>query len=89
MIREDHFQSRAIQERLDELHRLWDLLLIKLSEKGLRLQQALVSLNKKKQKLNLINRNYFSFQLYEITGNLKYFRTFKSKQLVETEIYTD
>jgi hypothetical protein len=44
MIREDHFQSRAIQERLDELHRLWDLLLMKLSEKGLRLQQALVSL---------------------------------------------
>jgi len=43
MIREDHFQSRAIQERLDELHRLWDLLLMKLSEKGLRLQQALVS----------------------------------------------
>jgi hypothetical protein len=36
------FQSRAIQERLDELHRLWDLLLIKLAEKGLRLQQALV-----------------------------------------------
>ena len=42
MIREDHFMSVAIQDRLDELHRLWELLLRKLSEKGLRLQQALV-----------------------------------------------
>ena len=29
------------QERLDELHRLWELLLSKLAEKGTRLQQAL------------------------------------------------
>lgn len=42
MINEDHFQSAAIQARLDELHRLWELLLMKLSEKGIRLQQALV-----------------------------------------------
>ena len=42
MIQEDHFQSKAIQEHLDELHRLWELLLRKLAEKGLRLQQALV-----------------------------------------------
>ena len=41
MINQEHFQKVAIQERLDELHRLWDLLLTKLSEKGLRLQQAL------------------------------------------------
>ena len=41
MINQDHFQKVAIQDRLDELHRLWDLLLTKLSEKGLRLQQAL------------------------------------------------
>jgi spectrin alpha len=42
MVNQDHFQQVAIQERLDELHRLWELLLIKLAEKGLRLQQALV-----------------------------------------------
>ena len=42
MIIEDHFQSAAIQDRLDELHRLWELLLKKLTEKGIRLQQALV-----------------------------------------------
>lgn len=41
MINQDHFQKVAIQDRLDELHRLWALLLTKLSEKGLRLQQAL------------------------------------------------
>ena len=29
------------QERLDELHRLWELLLSKLKDKGLKLQQAL------------------------------------------------
>ena len=32
----------AIKERLDELHRLWELLLTKLSEKGMRLQEALI-----------------------------------------------
>ena len=42
MINEEHFQKVAIKEKLDELHRLWELLLTKLSEKGLRLQQALV-----------------------------------------------
>lgn len=34
MINEDHFQRVAIKEKLDELHRLWELLLTKLSEKG-------------------------------------------------------
>lgn len=42
MIHQDHFQRDAIKERLDELHRLWELLLSKLAEKGLRLQQVLV-----------------------------------------------
>jgi spectrin alpha len=42
MINQNHFQKVAIKERLDELHRLWELLLSKLAEKGMRLQQALV-----------------------------------------------
>ena len=42
MINQEHFQHVSIKEKLDELHRLWELLLLKLSEKGLRLQQALV-----------------------------------------------
>ena len=42
MVHQEHFQKQAIIERLEELHRLWDLLLSKLAEKGLRLQQALV-----------------------------------------------
>ncbi len=42
MINNGHFQKVAIQEKLDELHRLWELLLSKLAEKGMRLQQALV-----------------------------------------------
>ena len=42
MINQDHFQKVAIRQRLDELHRLWELLLSKLAEKGMRLQQALV-----------------------------------------------
>ncbi|XP_076454932.1 LOW QUALITY PROTEIN: spectrin alpha chain-like [Babylonia areolata] len=41
MISQDHFASETIRERLDELHRLWKLLLSKLAEKGTRLQQAL------------------------------------------------
>jgi len=42
MIEEDHFNSKLIKERLDELHKLWNQLLDKLKEKGLRLQQALL-----------------------------------------------
>ena len=30
-----------LQDRLDELHRLWELLLSRLQDKGLKLQQAL------------------------------------------------
>ncbi|PVD22109.1 hypothetical protein C0Q70_17913 [Pomacea canaliculata] len=41
MISQGHFASEIIQERLDELHRLWELLLSKLAEKGTKLQQAL------------------------------------------------
>ena len=42
MIHQEHFQRVAIKDKLDELHRLWELLLSKLSEKGLRLHQALI-----------------------------------------------
>ncbi|XP_063696613.1 spectrin alpha chain [Culicoides brevitarsis] len=42
MIQQQHFASDTIQRRLDELHRLWELLLSRLAEKGLKLQQALV-----------------------------------------------
>ena len=42
MITQEHFQKVGIRQRLDELHRLWELLLSKLAEKGMRLQQALV-----------------------------------------------
>ncbi|XP_055707829.1 spectrin alpha chain isoform X3 [Phlebotomus papatasi] len=42
MINQQHFASETIQRRLDELHRLWELLLSRLAEKGMKLQQALV-----------------------------------------------
>lgn len=42
MINQQHFASDVIQRRLDELHQLWELLLSKLAEKGMKLQQALV-----------------------------------------------
>ncbi|CRL06706.1 CLUMA_CG019447, isoform A [Clunio marinus] len=42
MINQSHFASDVIQRRLDELHRLWELLLSRLAEKGMKLQQALV-----------------------------------------------
>jgi len=41
MIDEEHFASETIKERLEELHRLWNLLLQKLGVKGTKLQQAL------------------------------------------------
>jgi len=41
MIADEHFASETIKERLEELHRLWALLLSKLSDKGTKLQQAL------------------------------------------------
>uniref|UniRef100_A0A3B5KNA1 Spectrin alpha, non-erythrocytic 1 n=1 Tax=Xiphophorus couchianus TaxID=32473 RepID=A0A3B5KNA1_9TELE len=40
MITEGHFASETIRSRLEELHRLWDLLLQKTKEKGMRLLQA-------------------------------------------------
>ncbi|XP_022101019.1 spectrin alpha chain, non-erythrocytic 1-like isoform X4 [Acanthaster planci] len=40
MIAEQHFASDVIEARLIELHRLWDLLLSKLREKGIKLLQA-------------------------------------------------
>ena len=42
MIQQGHYASETIRKRLEELHRLWELLLARLAEKGLRLQQALV-----------------------------------------------
>ncbi|XP_037079829.1 spectrin alpha chain-like [Pollicipes pollicipes] len=42
MINQGHFASETIRQRLDELHRLWELLLSKLADKGMKLQQALV-----------------------------------------------
>ncbi|XP_013112769.1 spectrin alpha chain isoform X1 [Stomoxys calcitrans] len=42
MINQSHFASETIRRRLDELHRLWELLLSRLAEKGQKLQQALV-----------------------------------------------
>lgn len=41
MIAHQHFASSDIRRRLDELHRLWQMLLGKLEEKGIRLQEAL------------------------------------------------
>ncbi|GFO16769.1 spectrin alpha chain [Plakobranchus ocellatus] len=41
MIAQEHFASEIIRERLEELHRLWALLLARLAEKGTKLQQAL------------------------------------------------
>ncbi|KRY60696.1 Spectrin alpha chain [Trichinella britovi] len=41
MIMHGHFAHATIKERLDELHALWEQLLQKLAEKGIRLQQAL------------------------------------------------
>ncbi|XP_065209601.1 spectrin alpha chain isoform X2 [Planococcus citri] len=42
MISQEHFASDKIKKRLDELHRLWEILLAKLAEKGVKLHQALV-----------------------------------------------
>jgi len=42
MIKAQHFASEVIRQKLEELHRLWELLLSRLADKGLRLQQALV-----------------------------------------------
>ncbi|XP_015281943.1 PREDICTED: spectrin alpha chain, non-erythrocytic 1 [Gekko japonicus] len=40
MINEGHFSSETIRTRLQELHRLWELLLEKMREKGVKLLQA-------------------------------------------------
>ncbi|XP_051167041.1 spectrin alpha chain [Leptopilina boulardi] len=42
MIAQHHFSSDIISKRCEELHRLWELLLSRLADKGLKLQQALV-----------------------------------------------
>ena len=34
MVNEEHYESETIKARLEEIHRLWDLLLSKLREKG-------------------------------------------------------
>ncbi|KAI2810972.1 Spectrin alpha chain, non-erythrocytic 1 [Blomia tropicalis] len=40
MISQSHFASEVIKQRLDELHRLWELLISKLEDKSYKLQQA-------------------------------------------------
>ncbi|KAM9327207.1 spectrin alpha chain, non-erythrocytic 1 isoform 3-T3 [Gastrophryne carolinensis] len=40
MISESHFASETIRTRLVELHRLWELLLLRMREKGIKLQQS-------------------------------------------------
>jgi spectrin alpha len=42
MMQQGHYASETIRKRLEELHKLWELLLQRLAEKGLKLQQALV-----------------------------------------------
>ncbi|KAK6636692.1 hypothetical protein RUM43_010354 [Polyplax serrata] len=42
MIQQNHFASKTIKKRLDDLHALWELLLSRLAEKGMKLNQALV-----------------------------------------------
>ncbi|KAF7280660.1 alpha spectrin isoform X1 [Rhynchophorus ferrugineus] len=42
MINQNHYESETIRRRLEELRRLWEQLLSKLAEKGMKLQQALV-----------------------------------------------
>ncbi|CAG0895460.1 unnamed protein product [Darwinula stevensoni] len=42
MIESSHFAADVIKQRMEELKRLWELLLSKLAEKGLKLQQAQV-----------------------------------------------
>ncbi|XP_073981073.1 alpha spectrin isoform X3 [Rhodnius prolixus] len=42
MINQGHYASDVIERRLEELHKLWELLLSRLAEKGMKLQQALV-----------------------------------------------
>ena len=40
MIQQGHFASEVIQKRLEDLHRLWQLLLNRLQDKGIKLQQS-------------------------------------------------
>jgi len=49
MISRQHFASDIIRQKLDELHRLWELLLSRLADKGMRLQQALVLVQYQRQ----------------------------------------
>jgi spectrin alpha len=41
LIRMDHYARDKIQERLDDIHRLWEELRLKMNEKNIRLQQTL------------------------------------------------
>ncbi|OTF69634.1 hypothetical protein BLA29_011962, partial [Euroglyphus maynei] len=42
MISQQHFASEVIKQRLEELHRLWEMLMIKMNNKGYQLQQAFI-----------------------------------------------
>ena len=65
MINQGHFQRTGIKDRLDELHELWELLLKKLSEKGLKLQQVSNFQFPRKNKLLHILIYYFFFREME------------------------
>ena len=41
MIDSGHYASQTVQERLDEIHRLWEELKLRLQQKSIRLQQTL------------------------------------------------
>ena len=62
MINQGHFQRTGIKDRLDELHELWELLLKKLSEKGLKLQQVSnFQFPRKNKLLHIHTHTYFFF----------------------------
>ena len=62
MINQGHFQRTGIKDRLDELHELWELLLKKLSEKGLKLQQVYkFSISRKNKLFHIHILIYFFF----------------------------
>ena len=45
MINYQHYESQTIKGRLEEIHRLWDLLLSKLKEKGATLSSSLYKIS--------------------------------------------
>lgn len=70
-IKRGHFASNAIQERLDEIHKLWDLLLQRLKEKTARLQLA--------RKLEQFFRDCDEF-IFWMRDKVQFDRSFVSRQ---------